>query len=135
MKPIVLSTLLTALLALPVSGDSPPAQAPTITPTELQARRESGDAPVVIDVRSAAEFATGHIPGAVNIPFDEVAGRISEVEAPNGVALYCMVGPRARMGEAALLASGYESVLHIEGGLAAWKADGLPVEGLPAVSD
>ena len=135
MKPIALSLLLTALLALPVSADSPPEQAPTITPAELQARRESGKAPVVIDVRSAAEFATGHIPGAVNIPVDEVAARISEVEAPNGVALYCMIGPRARKGEAALLASGYESVLHIEGGLAAWKANGLPVEGPPPVSD
>jgi phage shock protein E len=132
MKLIASSLLIAAVLALPVSADSPPVEAPTVTPAELQARRESGTAPVVIDVRSAAEFATGHIPGAVNIPFDEVAERISEVDAPNGVALYCMVGPRARKGEAALLASGYVSVLHIEGGLAAWKADGLPVEGAAA---
>ena len=78
-----------------------------------------------------AEYAAGHIPGAVNIPFDQVAARIREVEAPHGVALYCMVGPRARRGEAALLTSGYESVFHIEGGLAAWEAGGLPVERAP----
>jgi rhodanese-related sulfurtransferase len=83
----------------------------------------------VIDVRSAEEYAAGHIPGAVNIPYDEVAARISEIDAPHGVALYCMVGPRARKGEAALLGAGYTSVLHLEGGLAAWKEAGLPVEG------
>jgi rhodanese-related sulfurtransferase len=84
---------------------------------------------VVIDVRTPEEYAAGHIPGAVNIPYDQVAERISEVEAPHGVALYCMVGPRARKGEAALLSAGYTSVLHIEGGLSAWKEAGLPVEG------
>ena len=104
------------------------AEAPGIAPSELAERRVSGDAPIVIDVRTAEEYAAGHSPGALNIPHDEVAARISDVEAPNGVALYCMVGPRARIGEAALLAAGYTSVLHIEGGLAAWQAAGLPVE-------
>ena len=103
-------------------------EAPSIAPSELNARRESGTAPVVIDVRSPEEYAASHIPGALNIPFAEVAGRISEVDAPQGVALYCMVGPRARKGEAALLAAGYASVLHLEGGLAAWQAAGFPVE-------
>ena len=100
----------------------------SIEPADLQARREAGTAPVVIDVRTAEEYETGHIPGAVNIPHDQIADRISEVDAEHGVALYCMVGPRARMGEAALLASGYTSVFHIEGGLAAWQQSGLPVE-------
>jgi rhodanese-related sulfurtransferase len=103
-------------------------EVPSITATELSARRTSGTAPVVIDVRTPEEYATGHIPGALNIPFDQVAQRISEVEAPHGVALYCMVGPRARKGESALLSAGYTSVLHLEGGLAAWQAAGLPVE-------
>ena len=105
--------------------------APSIEPTELHERRASGDAPVVIDVRTPEEFATGHIPGAVNIPWDQVAARIGEVEAPHGVALYCMVGPRARKGEAALLETGVASVFHVEGGLAAWQAAGLPVESAP----
>jgi len=103
-------------------------EAPSISASELHERRESGTAPLVIDVRTAGEYASGHIPGAVNIPFDEVAQRISEIDAPEGVALYCMVGPRARKGETALLASGYEHVLHLEGGLAAWQKAGFPVE-------
>jgi len=110
------------------------AEAPDITPLELAALRKLGQAPVVIDVRTASEYAAGHIPDAVNIPFDEVAARISELEAPNGVALYCMMGPRARRGEAALLKAGYESVRHLDGGLAAWKAADLPVESKPGSS-
>ena len=105
-----------------------PEEAPNVTPAELAALRESGVAPVVIDVRSSEEYASGHIPGAVNIPFDQVADRIAEVDAPHGVALYCMIGPRARKGESALLAASYPKVFHLEGGLAAWQAAGLPVE-------
>ena len=116
--------LVAGLAALAVAGS----EAPSIAPADLQARRDAGTAPVVIDVRTAEEYATGHIPGAVNIPYDRVAERISEVDAEHGVALYCMVGPRARKGELALLESGYTSVFHIDGGLAAWQASGLPVE-------
>ncbi len=116
-------------LSVPIpaqSGES--SQAPNITPTDLHERRVAGTAPVVIDVRTPAEYAAGHIPGAVNIPFDQVAARIVEVDSEHGVALYCMVGPRARKGEEALLASGYESVLHIDGGMAAWLQSGFPIE-------
>ena len=126
--------ILTVLLASPAFGeDSATPPAPSISATDLNAKRESGAAPIVIDVRTPEEYATGHVPGALNIPFDQIAERIAEVEAPDGVALYCMVGPRARMGESALLAEGYEGVFHLEGGLAAWKDAGLPIETGPAV--
>ena len=130
MRYVFLAIALSLSVAAPAAAD-PAAQAESISPSELQSRRDAGTAPVVIDVRTSDEYASGHIPGAVNIPFDQVAARIREVEAPHGVALYCMVGPRARRGEAALLTSGYESVFHIEGGLAAWEASGLPVERAP----
>ncbi len=118
------------LLATAAFAEAPTSgEAPSISAAELQSRREAGAAPTVIDVRTPEEYASGHIPGAVNIPFDEVAKRIADVDAPHGVALYCMVGPRARKGEAALLEAGYETVFHLEGGLAAWQAAGLPVEG------
>ncbi len=117
------------LLTTPVLARAEaPQEAPSIEPIELSARRSQGTAPVVIDVRTAEEYAQGHIPGAVNIPFDEVVSRISEIEAPHGVALYCMVGPRARKGEAALLDLGFSKVHHLEGGLAAWIAAGLPLD-------
>jgi phage shock protein E len=128
----VLISLALCLLASPVfAGGADPAagQAPSISPPELQTRLAGEAPPVVIDVRTPMEFSTGHIPGALNIPHDVLASRIGEVEAPNGVAIYCMRGPRARMGEASLFAAGYSrSVVHVEGGFAAWRAEGLPVE-------
>ncbi len=111
-----------------LAEDPESTKVPSISAAELQARRESGGAPVVIDVRTPEEYASSHIPGAVNVPFDQVARRIAEVDAPHGVALYCMVGPRARKGESALLGAGYKTVFHLEGGLAAWQAAGYPVE-------
>ena len=132
MKRIALSALLVSLLAAPAWAQSEdPTRAPSLTPADLKQRREAGTAPVVIDVRSAAEYESSHIPGALNIPYDQIADRIGEIDAPHGVALYCMVGPRARKGESALLASGYESVLHLAGGLSAWQAMGFPVDAGP----
>ncbi|MCP5055656.1 MAG: rhodanese-like domain-containing protein [bacterium] len=128
MKRLIPFMALALLLVAPAIAEDA-GLAPSITAGELHDRREAGTAPVTIDVRTAEEYAAGHIPGAVNIPFDEVATRIGEVDAPHGVALYCMVGPRARKGETALRAAGYEKVLHLEGGLAAWKEAGLPIDG------
>jgi len=132
MRRFAIATILGVIAAsAAVAVESERVQAPSITGAALHAQLESGKAPVVIDVRTPAEYAAGHIPGAVNIPFDQVAKRISDVDAPNGVALYCMIGPRARKGESALLAMGYEEVFHIEGGFSAWQAAGLPVEVSP----
>ena len=130
MNRFAISIALGALLATAAfAEDSSSSEAPSISAAELHEQRESGSAPVVIDVRTAEEYASGHIPGAVHVPFDQVAERIAEIDAPHGVALYCMVGPRARKGESALLAIGYnKKVFHLEGGLAAWQAAGLPVE-------
>jgi len=102
--------------------------APSISPQELEKRLEKADPPLLLDVRTPEEFRTGHIPGAINVPYDQVAGRAGELASPSGVAVYCMKGPRARLGEQALQAAGATDVLHLEGGLAAWQAAGLPVE-------
>ncbi len=101
---------------------------PTISPDDLYEQRQSAPAPLVLDVRTPEEFRLGHIPGALNIPHTELVARVNEVQAEHGVVLYCMVGPRARLGEKTLLAAGVPNVLHLEGGLAAWQAGGYPVE-------
>ena len=124
-----IAVALGALVAAAAFAQDPDSTKVTsISAVELQERRGSEAALVVIDVRTPDEYASGHIPGAVNIPFDQVAQRIAEIDAPHGVALYCMVGPRARKGESALLAAGYENIFHLEGGFAAWQAADLPVE-------
>ena len=65
---VLILILLFSFGCVGIAHSETPAEADTISPVELNARRESGDAPVVIDVRTAEEYATGHIPNAVNIP-------------------------------------------------------------------
>ncbi len=121
------SALIVALLALsaPAAADE---LAPTIAPGELHERQQKGTAPLVIDVRTPAEYAMGHVPGAVNIPHTELSARLGEVESESGVALYCLMGPRARLGEKTLREAGVRDILHLDGGLSAWREAGLPVE-------
>ena len=100
--------------------------APSISPQDLSQKLKDGTAPLIVDVRSPQEFATGHIPGALNIPHDQIGQHLDLMRSDRGVALYCMLGPRARLGEQKLLEADVERVLHIEGGFSAWKAAGLP---------
>lgn len=83
----------------------------------------------VLDVRPADEFATGHLPGAVNIPLAELEARLAELDPDQEVVAYCR-GPWCVLSfeaVAALRVRGF-SVRRLEDGLPEWKASGLPVE-------
>jgi rhodanese-related sulfurtransferase len=90
---------------------------------------KSGEqAPFVLDVRAPEEFVTGHVPGAVNIPHDQVAARLAEVPKDKEVVLYCRSGRRAGMAAEVLAANGYTRLKHLEGDMPAWIEKGRPVE-------
>jgi rhodanese-related sulfurtransferase len=62
----------------------------------------------VVDVRTPAEFEAGHVPGAVNIPFDEVRRRAGEIGPPSTpVLLYCRSGRRTGIARRTLAELGY----------------------------
>ena len=52
---------------------------PLVTPQQLRDEREDGVEPLVLDVRSAEEYAAGHVPGAIHVPVDELPARLAEV--------------------------------------------------------
>ncbi len=80
----------------------------------------------LIDVRSPSEFAAGHIPGAANVPLEQVSQRVRDLKAGTPVLLVCKSGTRAKMaGE--ILAPQFETVAVLEGGTDAWIRQGLPV--------
>lgn len=54
----------------------------------------SAQRPMLVDVRSPAEFAHGHIPDAVNIPIDDLRSRLPEIPVNREIAVYCQVGQR-----------------------------------------
>ena len=95
----------------------------------LLARQQRGDAALfVLDVRTPEEFAAGHIPGAVNIPHDQVAARLMDVPKDKDVVIYCRSGRRSAIAAEALAANGYTRLGHLEGDMQAWEAKGRPVE-------
>lgn len=83
----------------------------------------------VLDVRPKDEFALGHLPGAVNIPLDELESRLSEIDNTQEVIAYCR-GPYCVMSFEAVSAlrdKGF-SARRMEDGIPEWRAAGLPLE-------
>lgn len=73
------------------------------------------DKPYLVDVRTPQEFAKGHIPGAVNIPVDELRNRMADVPQDRPVVTYCQVGQRGYLATRILLQAGFE-VSNLGGG-------------------
>ena len=96
---------------------------------ELAARLGRGERPHILDVRTAAEFAAGHVPGAVNIPFHEIGTRLGDVpgSADDELVVYCGHGPRAYMAAAALRARGRRQIVFVRGHFAGGRRAGLTV--------
>ena len=98
-----------------------------ISPDELLARLAGGDT-LILDVRTPEEFAGGHVPGAVNIPYDQVPSRLAELDAHRGddIVIYCEKGWRAGKAAEALRGAGFPNLLHLTGDMSEWRAAGRP---------
>jgi rhodanese-related sulfurtransferase len=101
-----------------------------VTREELARRLEDGEDLVVLDVRPAAEYAAGHLPGAVSIPVGELRRRLAELPADREVVAYCR-GPYCAFAHEAVAMLRQEgfSARRLEDGLPEWQAAGLAVTG------
>jgi rhodanese-related sulfurtransferase/predicted transcriptional regulator len=99
-----------------------------VTREELSRRLQDGDDLVVLDVRPAAEYAAGHLPGAVSIPIGELRRRLAELPADREVVAYCR-GPYCAFAHdaVALLREEGFSARRLEDGMPEWQAAGLAV--------
>lgn len=89
----------------------------------------------LIDVRTPDEFALGALKGAVNIPLDDMRGRIKEIPTDKPVYLYCGVGLRGYLASNILLQNGYKEVKNLVGGLKLYKAATAPLPTPKAFSN
>ena len=92
-----------------------------ITAEEAKARIDSGDPLLIVDVRTAEEFAAGHIPGAINVPNEGILDEMP-VELPDKNAetlIYCRSGRRSKEAADKLVAMGYTAVYDF-GGIIDW---------------
>ena len=101
----------------------------TIEPRALSTRLDANEAIQLIDVRTPEEFAQGHIAGAINVPLDTFDP--AALPDPQGAerVLYCRSDRRSGIAAEKLADATGRNAIHLEGGILAWDAAGLPITG------
>ena len=84
---------------------------------------------LVLDVRTPAEFAAGHLPGAVNIDVEssDFADRVSGLDEGESTLVYCQTGNRSGVATDKMVDLGFTELSELEGGIEAWAAAGEQV--------
>ncbi|TVR33817.1 MAG: rhodanese-like domain-containing protein [Spirochaetaceae bacterium] len=82
----------------------------------------NGEPYLLVDVRTAAEFHAGHIPGAINIPYDQIAAGLADRPADRVLVLYCRTGRRSGIALNELRQLGYTQVVDF-GGINRWNGN------------
>ncbi len=115
--------------AAPSTASAPAAAKASVREESVQdlAAAQQAGAITLIDVRTPGEFASGHVAGAINIPVDQVASRVSELPTTGDVHVICAVGGRSIQATNVLVGKGIAAI-NVKGGTNAWIAAGLPVE-------
>ena len=85
---------------------------------------------VVLDVRTPAEFAAGHIAGATNIDFrdKDFAAKVAKLDKSQAYLVHCAAGQRSAKACSAMQQLDFATLYDLKGGLSAWQDAGLPVE-------
>lgn len=106
------------------------ADVPAIAQDALQKRIDAQDSSlIVLDVRTPAEFAAGHVPGAINIPYTYLPASISQLKdaSDKDIVLYCETGVRAGRAATRLQQNGFTRLLHLDGDMKRWRENERPV--------
>lgn len=84
---------------------------------------------VVVDVRTAAEFAEGHVDGAINVDVEAPTfdAQMAQLDKATTYAVYCRTGRRSGLATDALGKAGFTSVVNLDGGIADLQAAGAPI--------
>lgn len=87
---------------------------------------------LILDVREPAEYAAGHLPGAINIPRGVLEFKIDATPEFQGkrqesIVVYCQTGGRSALAALALNQLGYTQAVSMAGGFKAWSESGLPL--------
>ncbi|MEE1132287.1 MAG: rhodanese-like domain-containing protein [Caryophanon sp.] len=93
-----------------------------MTTEQLQQKLQAGETCHVVDVREAAEYANGHIPGSMNMPLSLLEFRMHELQKNKPYFIICQAGGRSAQATALLQAQGYD-VTNVAGGMNEWQGD------------
>jgi len=123
-KVLLIITINLFLLGCTTTGDGYMQQ------QELLTQINQGNPPIIVDVRSTSEYQSGHVPGAIHVPFwtafttDKMAGYNKD----DLVVMYCAHGPRAGVAKLAFYFSGFKNLSYLSGHMTAWAKADLPLE-------
>ncbi|MBW3582225.1 MAG: molybdopterin-synthase adenylyltransferase MoeB [Euryarchaeota archaeon] len=107
-------------------GSDKPAPIPdthVIDVKTLSTKLQNGDGVVVVDVREPGETEIAAIDGAINIPLQEIRGRLAEIPRAKEIVLHCKGGFRSAQAWHRLREAGYEDVKNLLGGILAWQKE------------
>lgn len=101
----------------------------SISGSELVQLIENNQAPMIIDVRSTREYKSGHIAGAIHIPFRSNFARIEAVmkDPERLIVVYCAYGPRAAWARRNMRKAGLKNAISLTGHISKWKKEKLPL--------
>jgi phage shock protein E len=140
---LVIGALILAMMPANVANTTLPASADV---SNQQLRDLVSQGARLVDVRTTAEFESGHIEGAENVPVDEVATAAAGWDKTAPVVLYCASGARSLNASGYLKAQGFSHVYNLTSGIAAWDGEsvsggaasasgGIPATGRPTLYD
>jgi glyoxylase-like metal-dependent hydrolase (beta-lactamase superfamily II)/rhodanese-related sulfurtransferase len=109
--------------------ERPVSRIEAVDPERLAERLEREDPPLVLDVRGEDEYAEGHVPDSLHIPYKELPERIDELPRDRAIATICKGGKRSGLAASILQREGFDPVIHVAtGGFARWRSEDRPVE-------
>ncbi len=125
---LFIQTLLIMVIAV-ITGCSPTDKAEMVEQAELLSRIQDQSVPVILDVRSEAEYQNGHIPGAINLPYPDYQQPLEALKLQKGqeIIVYCETGGRAGKVEADMETMGFFEVRHLKGDMHGWREAGLVI--------
>ncbi len=118
-------SFLKTLFSLLTGGDS----SERLPPAAFREALAVQPAPVLIDVRTASEYRSGHIQGArhLDVTSGDFAKGVGSLAKGKTYLLYCRSGHRSGLALSKMKAKGFTEVRHLAGGISAWQAAGNPL--------
>ena len=120
----ILPCLMSILLLAGCASSARDAAYRQISSEEAMAMMEAESGYIILDVRTPEEFASGHIPGAINVPNETIgSAQIPELPDKNQLILiYCRSGNRSKQASEKLVLQGYTNIVEF-GGISAWPGE------------
>lgn len=101
----------------------------TLNASQLKEKLQTADQPLLLDVRNPEEFDLGHLPAAKLIPLPVLEQHLSELDKNAEIVVYCRSGARSRKAATTMVASGFNNVTNLEGGIMSWAKEIDPSVG------